>query len=107
MKTPEKIKKGLECCSSGSGCDQCPCYDGSLCHGVENKGDALAYIQQLESSLAQAERERDAAVRAISDAMHYIKNLGAVQYGLQQLEHWDYGLNRRGVCPENTKEDVP
>lgn len=41
----------------------------------------------------------------ISDAQHYIKNLGAVQYGLQQLEKWDYYIKQRGVCPENSKEE--
>lgn len=69
------------------------------------KWDALYYIQQLESRLAQVERERDAAVRAISGAQHYIKNLGAVQYGLQQLEKWDYYIKQCGACGENTKEE--
>lgn len=47
-RTPEEIKKGLEVCSTGAGCIQCPYDKPNLCHGIENKADALAYIQQLE-----------------------------------------------------------
>lgn len=33
MKTPEKIKKGMECCfTSGKGCDYCP-YCGAKMDG--------------------------------------------------------------------------
>ena len=52
MKTPEEIKKGLECCPVCS--KSCAYYSGVDCY-VELHYDALAYIQQLE-------RERDAAV---------------------------------------------
>ena len=44
MKTPEEIKKGLECCIENKGCIDCP-YRGD-CNELE--GDALAYIQQIE-----------------------------------------------------------
>lgn len=60
MKTPDGIKKGLECCAEDE-CfgerENCP-YSGepSLCVGSMCV-DALAYIQQLEA-------ERDAAVEA-------------------------------------------
>lgn len=59
METPDKIKKGLECCGNNTNyCrNDCPCLDG--CHLANElrqvERDALAYIQQLE-------RERDAAV---------------------------------------------
>lgn len=64
MKTPDKIKKGLECCNGKwvgthfRGCDsECPYYsEQPFCKNVRNH-DTLAYIQQLE-------RERDAAVEA-------------------------------------------
>lgn len=48
MKTPEEIKKWLECCSSAEiMCGECPYYeDGVDCDGMEE--DALAYIRQLE-----------------------------------------------------------
>ena len=52
-RTPEEIKKGLECCSVHDKCDKCP-YDGMPCNDLELERDALAYIQQLE-------RERDEA----------------------------------------------
>ena len=54
MKTPEEIKKGLECCKSNPTCSICPYYNEDDCQVMES--DALAYIQQLE-------RERDAAVK--------------------------------------------
>lgn len=76
----------------------------ALC-GKENVSwvEVLEAAEQLKSRLAQAERERDAAVRAISDAKHYIKDLGAISYGLQQLENWDYSIKKSGICPENTE----
>ena len=56
-RTPEEIKKGLECCINWeTGCIECP-YD-NLPHDecvVAMKSDNIALIQQLE-------RERDAAV---------------------------------------------
>lgn len=53
MKTPDEIKKGLECCISDTyGCyEKCP-YFNSLSNGVDcavkMHADALAYINQLE-----------------------------------------------------------
>ena len=49
MKTPEEIKKGLECCNMPSiGCRSCP-YQGD-CDGQPGL-DALAYIKQLEERI--------------------------------------------------------
>ena len=52
-KTPEKIKKGLECHSRVSNCDtkcyKCDCFIPGF-YGKEVYSAALAYIQQLESS---------------------------------------------------------
>lgn len=52
MKTPEEIKKGLECCMKASeeACDHCPYSKG--CERFEACNlyrDALAYINQLEA----------------------------------------------------------
>ena len=59
MKTPEEIKKGLECCSTYNDCQNCP-YDDKVEKGwgccVQRNVDALAYIQQLESKLAECEK---------------------------------------------------
>lgn len=47
-RTPEEIKKGLECCSRSGSCPQeCPYYDVQSCGSV-SKLDALAYVQKLE-----------------------------------------------------------
>jgi hypothetical protein len=47
VKTPEEIKKALKLCQNGS-CKFCPYDDDEAC-GRSKNGDALAYIQQLES----------------------------------------------------------
>ena len=62
MKTPDEIKKGLECCVIGPSahypkCGECPYMYESMCSDTFLK-DALAYIQRLEA-------ERDAAVREL------------------------------------------
>ena len=54
MKTPDEIKKGLECCIADNGrarCEGCPyAGDSGFRHGCmdRNSEDALAYIMQLE-----------------------------------------------------------
>lgn len=55
MKTPEEIKKGLDCCFVTSNCDDgCP-YDNNSCdYTFMNSSlfvDALAYIEQLEEQI--------------------------------------------------------
>ena len=45
MKTPERIKKGLEGCKDKSNCEWC-----NLIDQCKRNADALAYIEQLESS---------------------------------------------------------
>lgn len=54
MKTPEEIKKGLECCSVVA-CGSCPYeYYCNLENGyVKISNDALAYIQQLENHIGE------------------------------------------------------
>ena len=65
-KTPEEIKKGLECCASEytpeTYCDGCPYGRMGIC-GNSMLVDALALIQQLE-------RERD-EVRNDLDTLNY------------------------------------
>lgn len=73
-RTPEEIKKGLECCMGVADCLACPYKkeysDGSKSCVETSTKDAIAYIQQLE-------RERDAAVRVLEEnkrcetCMHY------------------------------------
>lgn len=128
MKTPDEIKKGLECCYMNN-CDGCP-YDTDGCADNEGKADALAYINQLENAvgfyqdtinmldakvakfeqrLAQAERERDAM---LLDMQRY-SMCGACKRFVDgkkcpMYEDCDYAkvghFEWRGVCEENSKE---
>ncbi len=51
MKTPEEIKKGLECCGADKPCGECPYRpEVDLCIGMIAR-DALACIQQLEDHI--------------------------------------------------------
>lgn len=55
MKTPEKIKKGLECCNRRTSlvyekCDDCPYHGEEECMR-KMELDALAYIRQLEAKV--------------------------------------------------------
>ena len=111
MRTPDEIKKGLECCTMPD-FRNCP-YDSEPSCVVKNE-DALAYIQQLESRLAQAERERDAAVRDLQkisfceDCKHLGKSkkrnpCRECQENYKEKPNWQW----RGPYPENTKEDKP
>lgn len=54
MKSPEKIKKGLECCIADNckGCPYYPLYEVFGCKLARAK-DALAYIQKLEAQNAE------------------------------------------------------
>ena len=151
MKTPEKIKKGLEACGVIDGdCENCPYDDGLQLLCVDRlRKDALAYIQQLEagidhaekvarecarsitenldklqSRLAKAERERDAAVNdleAVDEKHEVLKEMiddvvfNHEPYALYldfrnaadaMIEH-DHADIWRGPCPENTKEARP
>ena len=58
MKTPDEIKKGLECCDH-EGCLGCPYDDTCEVHYVTCAKDALAYIRQLERERDATRQERD------------------------------------------------
>ena len=51
MKTPDEIKKWLECCTHGT-CNICP-YFGDECDSDREVIDALEYIQQLERKIGE------------------------------------------------------
>jgi len=96
VKTPEEIKKGLKQCAETETCENCDYRDDCM-QELKNAPltkDALAYIQQLEdavkfygdtnqlldnriakleSRLAQAERERDAALDTLHDICSFCK----------------------------------
>lgn len=90
MKTPDEIKKGLECCHVGDcECDECTYQRNNSCmHWL--KQDALVYIQQLE-------RERDALILYAKDdgrcgSCKHIGNSVAAENALQ--------------CPNNGRCDT-
>ena len=61
-RTPEEIKRGLECLTKKCGgivCRECELYVSGY-EADANTKDALAYIQQLE-------RERDAAIKDLRE----------------------------------------
>ena len=125
MKTPEEIKKGLKCSSiifdpacSGD-CDSCEYHTPN--YPLDKlDGDALAYIQQLETRLSQAERERDAAVNELPHncwncKYHRDTPIEEIDTGGRTIHRYcdaDYCYPDeensswlwRGVCPENTEE---
>ena len=112
MKTPEEIKKGLGACKRDGNCDSGNCPYRSLGGGTRcipgMSSDAFAYIIQLESRLAQAERERDAAVRDLNCnwkcaiCKNFTRPVNKCPHyrecGLSYM-FWQW----RGICPENTK----
>lgn len=130
MRTPEEIKKGLDACLprwNGKeltvNCDDCAYkHEGFWCRNILFK-DAVTYIQQLEadneskqkrideleSRLVQAERERDAAMDdarngTMCDTCKHNNSkdyLNKPCYKCDEaFSYWEW----RGVCPENTKE---
>lgn len=51
MKTPDEIKKGLECCTHGT-CIECP-YAEDGCASNREMIDSLEYIQQIEKHIGE------------------------------------------------------
>lgn len=123
IKTPDEIKKGLECCGKGDFCTSgaCPYHEDCYVeHAVYNlEYDALAYIKQLEQELVAAKRERDAAVSELPhhcwNCKHHLDkpieetddNGRTIHrycdadccYPDEENSSWEW----RGVCPENTE----
>ena len=113
MKKPEEIKKGLEYASTTNIARKVAIAKAGRMpyeYVEEAAADALAYIQQLESRLAQVERERDAAMDdarlgTACDTCFYNENPHLLHkpcdYCAGGFPMWQW----RGVCPENTKEE--
>ena len=113
MKTPEEIKKGLaEAPHIQYSADDPSCCAGydvryAVAVGYVLREDIVSCIQQLESRLAQAERERDVAV---ADLRIYagckVCKFGDLKFPNDCMDcirmcNWQW----RGVCAENTKEE--
>ena len=120
MKTPEEIKKGLECCAAEwAECEECTYCDGCVMRGGNENldADALAYIKELEQRLAQVERERDAAVRDVrslcatnyfsGDYCEYCKYREPDGQCFHDCTPYssEWGWEWRGVCDENVQEE--
>lgn len=93
----------------------------AITRASEAREVALRAIEKLEASLAQAERERDAAVHDLTNSSpcfacyHFIRNKGACKGGMRccdgqfkaEIGHSEYDgpdWRWRGVCSENAKE---
>lgn len=67
-RTPEEIKKGLECCIVGE-CSKCP-YMHECDDHLAKGGDMLpadVVLADMHSLIQQLERERDAAVKDLKE----------------------------------------
>lgn len=112
-KTPDEIKKGLECYAKKEFCAGRSCaYYNALCDCDSLLSDAFSYIQQLEAQNAellekikQLERERDAAIHDLKKTREcttceYVKKspseLPCVSCGII-LKNYEW----RGPCEEN------
>lgn len=109
MKTPEEIKKGLECCSRSDSCPQeCPYYDVQSCGSV-SKLDALAYIQQLDEEKKQLQKR-------ICDQRRQLRLLHAMyEWALSRLQkaklndraHFQHWMWERGYDLETLELPKP
>ena len=117
MKTPDESKCGMECIRTNVE-RLCIKPEKGQCPRCKQLVDeSLAYIQPLESRLAQVERERDAAVQIVHGLCLHCKNgcgegetcRECLYYphrfvygtGDKYVDNWQW----RGVCQENTKEE--
>lgn len=105
MKTPEKIKRGLEACIGG-GCDskriQCPYRKENDCTTAVVM-DALALIQQLEAELEKTQAQLTAALKDLKDADHRYECEHCANYSELPEEKCD---EAGGDC-EFCNEDCP
>ena len=109
-KTPDDIKKGLECCLGDTHayhCDECPYADdesevddGCGDNGIQLLEDALALIQQLQAENAeqaariqQVEAERDAALETIYEMAECIT---------EDVCEWCDGVECERLCMQHT-----
>lgn len=87
MKTPNEIKKGLECCNVACEWDNgCP-YMGLYSECTEGlKTDALAYIQQLEAELDNTRLSFAQQTREVEE--YKVELLNQVKKTIEQLPKW-------------------
>lgn len=99
MKTPDEIKKGLECRKRGYSekcnriCSQCAFYVPNLSIATLY-ANALAYIQQLE-------RERDAAVEDLKKMGEFRPYCGLCAHEKVGIDEEPCGTCREGYFENN------
>lgn len=122
MKTPDEIKKGLEIEIAVH--YHLPNPEPRLTprefmYMEQLHADALAYIERLEQRLAQAERERDAAIHDLWGDCCYcahnsltdprcIERCKRCKHAADAEDRDELGVDRwewRGVCPENSSDE--
>ena len=125
MKTPDDFVKGLDVIQRKlESYDRLESTYGQVSKALCGKKNAtleevLQATSQLKDRLAQAERERDAAVKDLADACKYCKHIscddedenspckdcmqrkGGVPFAPMIRTRFEW----RGVCDENSKED--
>lgn len=121
MKTPEDVKKGLECCMKASeeACEHCPYSKG--CERFEAGNlyrDALAYINQLEARapkwISVKDRMPEIGTVVLGYAKHnpfsayevmLVRNLGN---GFEMIRYQEYAarITHWMPMPEPPKEDM-
>ena len=87
MKTPAEIKKGLTYCTTGP-CpgEECPYYNyESSCCSYSKSKDALAYIQQLEQALEQAQLKP-----LVLEELQTVENDRALYLEVKGLDYWSH-----------------
>lgn len=97
MKTPEEIKKGLECyiTQNTGGCDGIPCrdcphYDPNSAYTITACKDALAYIRQLEREKAVLLEElsgMDGSCEYCKNAMRIAEPCDEVDFDCEACEN--------------------
>ena len=126
-KTPDEIKKGLECCSE-DGCKKCPYWeDCNMADGFsELAGDALAFIQQLQDDLQLEKKRTDALAMELAvlknakkqledhlrEATKKVKQLEAERdaavESMRSDPHCCYhcvNMTKRGICQSEPRAD--
>ena len=120
-RTPEEIKKGLECCYSSvepiMRCEQCPYYGSIVCK-MRLHTDSLALIQQLQEEVSKYEEgydaltkiikrleaERDAAVKSLRgrcfECKHNKTSVCLICSKDKELKYWQW----RGVQKEDSDD---
>ena len=104
-KTPDEIKKGLECCMDYQNCTegedpQCPYYDAQRCMEAL-LADALALIQQLEAELSDAKNNHQHTIDIAERQKDQIDKLKKVIVRLNaERDAAVAGLKSNCTCPE-------